>query len=889
MTLCWVRSICSDSFGNLWFDSPTSSIVLQLDGVRWIAHDLGDVVLDMYADRDGNVWFGTEDRGVLRFDGTAWATFRSGEIGGDSTVYSICQDGRGDMWFVVGLGVKRFDGQSWVTYGPDEGITIGVIDKPLGDSRGNVWFPHGYLNGREGLLRFDGTRWELLTVADGLPDDGVRPLFEDRDGSLWFGTAGRVARFDGTRWRVFTADDGLLSDNVAAGIQDRDGTIWFAHARASSDQAPGATRFDGRSWRIYTEVQPNCFPMSTVAEDESGNIWFAAGYGGVLRFDKSEARLFSQDDGLGGDFVGDVTTSRSGDLWVATVGGLSHFDGELWTTYTAADGLGGDHVQAVCEGPDGSVWAGVLMPYMQSGPGIARFLNGEWTTYQWGEDWKENSVYCIYLDRVGMLWFGTSRGLIRRYDGVDWEVTDVAFGGYGPSVWDILVARNGDLWLATLGGGAMRFDGVEWRTFDESNSIVANSCFSVAEDRAGNIWVGGHGGAYRFDGTGWVKFSDELGSSSVYDIYEDDRGALWFGGNNLRRFAESEWRAIAPLGTTSIGTNCISQDSSRSFWIGSGSGLLLYEPDYVPPRTILIAKPPGVSASRAQSVACAAALGEAQGVEFAYRLDGLVWSAWSSANTWSDVGLPDGTHVVEARARDWMGNIDPTPAVAQFEIDASPPVPEVTLPASGQAVRDSIAVVGTAADSRFKGYRVAVRSSSGALLDTLAESGSPVTDGVLCGWNTLPLQDGDYEVRLSVTDTLGLTGTALVRVVVDNHEPWANETAPATLRSGAGGDIYTTNGEVHLYFPPHGFDRDTEVNIVSLSESDVPDTLESGARLVFSGYEISWGGAELAKAAILEMSYAEVRRQVVPTEGWSEAWKGGSRWPGQSGLARWNR
>jgi hypothetical protein len=218
--------------------------------------------------------------------------------------------------------------------------------------------------------------------------------------------------------------------------------------------------------------------------------------------------------------------------------------------------------------------------------------------------------------------------------------------------------------------------------------------------------------------------------------------------------------------------------------------------------------------------------------------------------------LPDGEHVFKVKARDETGNVDPAPAVCVFGIDATSPIPVIVSPTYSQPVRDSVSVVGRAADLRFKDYRVEYLPAGTGSWGLLAESSSPVEVGVLCGWNTTSVPDGNCELRVSVTDTLGLSGTALIEVIVDNHAPWADETAPAVMKAATGGSIYTTNREVHLYFPPHAFAQDTEVDVVALASSDVPDTLSSGARRVLAGYAISWGGAVLDKPATLEMSYA---------------------------------
>jgi hypothetical protein len=143
----------------------------------------------------------------------------------------------------------------------------------------------------------------------------------------------------------------------------------------------------------------------------------------------------------------------------------------------------------------------------------------------------------------------------------------------------------------------------------------------------------------------------------------------------------------------------------------------------------------------------------------------------------------------------------------------------------------------------------------GGAWETLAVSSSPITDGVLGGWDTRKWQDGSYILRLSVTDTLGLTGYYPLRVVVDNEAPWMNETTPAVVSTVMGGHVYTEHAEVHIYFPPRAFRRDTEVRVTALTDSLVPATLANGAVRVLAGHEIKWD-SPLSKAGTLEMSCA---------------------------------
>jgi hypothetical protein len=96
-----------------------------------------------------------------------------------------------------------------------------------------------------------------------------------------------------------------------------------------------------------------------------------------------------------------------------------------------------------------------------------------------------------------------------------------------------------------------------------------------------------------------------------------------------------------------------------------------------------------------------------------------------------------------------------------------------------------------------------------------------IVDGFLAGWNTRSIPDGNYELRLSVSDTLGLDGTARVSVIVDNQEPHAVVTSPARVSAASGGHVYTTGAEVDLYFPPHAFGADAVVTIDPLADAEL--------------------------------------------------------------------
>jgi hypothetical protein len=411
----------------------------------------------------------------------------------------------------------------------------------------------------------------------------------------------------------------------------------------------------------------------------------------------------------------------------------------------------------------------------------------------------------------------------------------------------IIEDRSGNLWFGTELGGVTRYDGVNWLTFTTADGLADNIVLSILEGRSGNLWFGTYGGVGRYDGVSWCMFTtvDGLAANSVQSIVEDRSGDLWFG---------------------------------------TAGGITRYEPDRIPPRTAFLSRPYPVSASTAQVIRFTGAFRDVSGVTFAWSFDGSPWTDWSPAGLWTATDLCDGEHKLEVKARDYMGNLEAPPAVCVFEIDATPPGPIIVSPTFGQAIRDTFAIVGSALDQRFKHYSVDFRPSGTSGWVSLAESVNPVGRGTLAAWNTTLMPDGNYDVQLSVTDTLGLTGTALVEVTVDNQAPWADETSPALI-SSSGGEIYTTQREVHMYFPPHAFARDAVVTISALADSLVPEELPGGARRALSGCEVSWGGVALEKPATLDISFAGLEL-TGPAAGLAFYWLGAdSTWHRVGGTA----
>lgn len=877
-TFVEVKAVRPDRTGAIWVATPQGA--MRYDGLEWRTFTTADGLVSddvtcILEDRSGALWFGTS-RGLSRFDGVSWTTYTAAQGLVSDHIWNLIEDRQGNIWVATSLGASRFDGITWTTHQP--GVWIFVIHE---DRNGVIW-----LGSRgAGLLRLEKGAWSYVTVEntpDALIGNSVFAFGEDRDGGLWVSSgnaqrSGLSRLLDGT-WTTQIAD--LPNGVVTSILQGRDGKLWVTTFNE------GLRSFDGENWRIYNRADGLAGELYSccLAEDPSGALWMGDLSGWVNRFDKGAWKPLAPP--LGTEIFTTGLEDRAGNLWFGLWNaGVGRWDGSGWTVYTVADGLANDFLVGSLLDRDGNVWF--------TNNGLSRWDGTAWTRF--GPDgFSHAAIGWIFQDRTGGFWVGTVAG-VNRFDGATVLDTLTIEDGLADD-WTSGVAedRDGVLWFATP-SGVSRHDPAtgSWRTYTTADGLGADQVRAIVIDSAGVYWFATAAGLTRWDGgTAWYTYTvaDGLPAGNIEWLMAGRDGDLWvqtfagtcrFDGERFTTFRTERGAPADPVSPLFV-------DQGGSVWFSSLEGRpLRYDPDRVPPATRFLVRPPLVSSSRSHAATFIPAYRETRGITFSHRLDDGPWSDWSQYGTWSVADLPDGRHVLETRTKDHEDNIDPLPARAEFLIDAAPPVPIVAEPAFGQPVRGTVEIRGTAADPRFASYTLEARpsgpsSSDPTLAIPIAGASVPVSGGLLGTWATDSLPDGLYDLRLAVSDSLGLTGVAQSTVIVDNQFPFADVTAPARIVATTGGDIYTTNSEAHLYFPPGAFSADALVLVAPSANGSVPDTLPSGATRVLDGFEVSWGTAALNKPARLDLALGDATpsgAHAVYTSGDGVTWQrlGGTR------------
>lgn len=534
-----------------------------------------------FVDSRGYVWFGTNGRGVSRYDGQGFTNYTTETGLAHNMVPAMLEDNKGNLWFgTFGGGVSKFDGNSFRTISVKDGLAHDMVISMLKDRKDNLWF--GTFEG--GVSKFDGKKFTTLNQAHGLKNNKVWSMAEDSDGNIifgtdngvsilngntfteikqlsgksvhsilvdshgntWFATDGQgVVRKSGDAFTSFTIRDGLADNSIWCITEDRNGIVWLG------TQNGGVSSFNGSTFTTITKEQG--LPHSSVrsiTEDKNGSLWFGTYGGGVVRLNGKAFSTFTTEQGLPSNKVRSILQDDKGNLWFGTLGGgISKYDGKQFFRYTTAQGLPSDQVRTLLIDRGKNIWIGT------HGAGVAKFDGKSFSTLSVKQGLVHNNIRCMLQDQEGAMWFGTDKG-VSKYDGrsiVNYTTRD---GLINDCVWSMLQDSKGRIWFGTFGGGVITYDGNKFVNYTTADGLAHNSIVTLHEDTNGTIWIGTAGGGLsRYDGKTF-KTIDNIPDETVYDILEDPLGNLWIGTNlgiSLLQF-ESDQK-LSPSGKLHVSNN----------------------------------------------------------------------------------------------------------------------------------------------------------------------------------------------------------------------------------------------------------------------------------------------------------------------------------------------
>ena len=322
----------------------------------------------------------------------------------------------GFLWLAGSHGVTLFYQGKFITYGRESGLFSEKVYALLEDSSGRIWA--GTRGG--GLFFYENGRFRYLRDRKGDIGRFVGGLFQNADGRIFVGTASGMVSFLPEKPNVFhkmqTDRQGEM-EAVGVIFRDRKSRLW-------AGGGGGAIYMNTeKGWHLLRKFGDDSDFVSAIAEDDAGNLWFAASKG-VWKLDEND-EFHEINRELAGDMPVSLFPLENGVLAGTMNGGLVLIDKNSSIFHIdSRRGLCSDTVLGIAADDSGNFW-------FSSTKGI--FSLPHELVLKAATD-ENNRVFCNL--------YGVDDGIRRP------EMT----GGVQPPV---LKRSNGDLWFPTLEGVAV--------------------------------------------------------------------------------------------------------------------------------------------------------------------------------------------------------------------------------------------------------------------------------------------------------------------------------------------------------------------------------------------------------------------------------------------------
>ena len=356
---------------------------------------------------------------------------------------------------------------------------IGILLKAL---RGNtLQAPEAFIHSYYESFQTGQLPYVNYGAANGLPQEDIFSIFQDRKGYLWFGTNSGAVRFNGREMVVFNHEQGLPGNSVRDIKQDSSGMMYFATTSGIAKFQDDAT--------IDTLLAGISF--NKIFVDSRDNRWFIADDGIYVEERDEAIRFLNAEFSVLPNIVYHITEDpESGHLLMATILGVFMYDRE--------------------------------------NERITQLSNTD--------------CYSLYIDANDSIWVSTRNGLyITQLTDLMENRSDALSRNLNKRlrfpvniISDITTNKFGSVWLIT-DSKILQVISTDQEPiiYEQEIGIKNNKILSFLIDQEDNIWIGFSGGLQRLSNRrGLRNFHPGTIDSYIYSIFQDNRDRMWITSNN---------------------------------------------------------------------------------------------------------------------------------------------------------------------------------------------------------------------------------------------------------------------------------------------------------------------------------------------------------------------
>ncbi len=579
-------------------------------------------------DEQGFMWFGTQDRGLNKYDGYTFKVYTHNPLDNNSisknNISRIIQDRLGFIW--IGTwdgGLEKYDPRTdkFTHYFPNSfdstSISHSRAQTVFEDHNGTIWV--GTAGG--GLNKFNREKSNFTYYKhnpndiNSISSDRIWSILEDSIGQLWIATSNGLNQFNPKteKFKRFLHDPknkkSISHKQVRTIFIDHLGHLWVGTA-VGLDLFNSKTETFTHHYLFSDKNEVNS--VNKIFEDHNNTFWIGTHIGGLLKFDKQRKSFIrytndpNDKNTIGYNDVRDIYEDNAQNLWISTRGGglnkinlkpqkFQHYENNP----KDENSLGNNRVRAIFEDRDGLIWIGTDV-----GGGLDTYdrVKKKFTHYFYEPNnpnsLSSNDISAIYQDSKGIMWFGTDGAGLNRYDIKKHLFTHFKHNSKVLSslinnhIMSIYEDKYGNIWIGTIAGldkfdrKTNKFIHYQHNAFDDE-SISNNFIWAIFQDSFGRLWIGTSYGLnfFNYDTETFNRYfninnnNKTISSNEIYSIFETKTGILLIGtGRGLDvHNREGDYFSLLTNDETIVNNAIygILEDDSWNLWLSTVNNLIL--------------------------------------------------------------------------------------------------------------------------------------------------------------------------------------------------------------------------------------------------------------------------------------------------------------------------
>lgn len=523
------------------------------------------------------------------------------------TIYDICQDSKGFMWFGTrGGGLNKYDSYSFQTYNHKANDSTSISSDHVHciaeGKDGSLW-----LGTKDGLNKYD---YNLNSFSQYFPviqqlesiSNVIISIVIDKDNTIWLGTRDGLFSFNPSN-EIFTRHfEGTQIKNIVVNhiYESKNGDLWLG------TQENGLIRYiiaEG-SYKQFKHDPDDPKSLSinivkTIFEDSYNNLW--VGGNGLQKIINITSGIFETivDNKLDYAVVWAIEQVNRNELWLGTSKGLFIYNTEDKSSkFFHSDPKNStkhaiNSIFSLNKDANGNIWIGTCWGGVNL---VEKQKYFEWHQFQSNESTNcLNNIVTSFVEDKNQIWVGTELDGLLLFD-----MNSRSFQSFenDPNILEKLIrygirteckGLDGELWLGT-NGGLNKFNP---NTHTYERFIMPFNVIAIEQVAPHRLLIGSSSGLYSFDiqtkkyqvvqdSTSTINFSNLF----IKKFFVDSKKRLWIGTANegiilYRSNLDNYIPYKIKGGTSSLGANTITsihEDYNGEIWVGTQNGIYKYDP-----------------------------------------------------------------------------------------------------------------------------------------------------------------------------------------------------------------------------------------------------------------------------------------------------------------------